>query len=362
MKTLSATIILALHVGIFVPGYATAATPKRGHSVPPPTTIWQSTKAEHILGFPEAKPHRKGTLTFSADAVTFSSTAGVASINRSAVTAISAGNQRKEIWGLGGMALRAVIPDGGGVAAAAVMHHRVDMLTVEYRDWRGAIHGAVFFLPAHQADQALQSFPQMAVPVQTAVLSDTLSRAPLATGPNCQNSAAPGSVLVAAPNWEHADVPAEYRVLVYEHVIDRLRNTQGAGRVYRDGEDNSDKVCSQYTIHISITAFRKGSQVKRAILGPVGMFVGTTQMTFDTALNDASGSVDLHKQVKGTKRGESESTNVADVIAKSIAKQYASVLKEANKRAAVQASTGASSPERLDAHSLAMGIRGSDLK
>jgi hypothetical protein len=48
------------------------------------------------------------------------------------------------------MALRAVIPDGGGVAAAAVMHHRVDMLTVEYRDWRGAIHGAVFFLPAHQ--------------------------------------------------------------------------------------------------------------------------------------------------------------------------------------------------------------------
>lgn len=110
--------------------------------------------------------------------------------------------------------------------------------------------------------------------------------------------------------------------------------------MYRDVENTGQRVCPQYTIHISIATFKKGSQVKRAILGPVGMFVGTTQMTFDTTLNDASGAVDLHKQVKGTTRGEAESTNVADGVAKSIAKQYASVLKEADKRLVAQGNTG----------------------
>jgi hypothetical protein len=201
----------------------------------------------------------------------------------------------------------------------------------------------------------------MLAPVQTEALTDPPVRVELATVPNCQDSVEPRSVLLAAPNWEHTDVPAAYRVLVYEHVIDRLRLTQGAGRVYRDGENDGHKLCPQYTIHISVAAFKTGSQVKRAILGPAGMFVGTTQMTFDTALNDASGSVDLHKQVKGTTRGESESTNVADSVAKSVAKQYASVLKETDKRAATQAHTEAPSSERHYTSSPALGIRGSNL-
>jgi hypothetical protein len=361
MKILSASIILALHVGIFVPSIASAATPKLDQPTAPATAIWQSTKAEHILGFPEVKPHNKGTLTFSSDSVTFSGKAGTSSIDRKDVTAVSSGNQKVEIWGMKGRVLRAVMPNGSGVAGAMFMHHRVDMLTVEYRDKQGAIHGAVFFLPAHQADQALQSFTQMLAPVQTEALTDPPVRVELATVPNCQDSVEPRSVLLAAPNWEHTDVPAAYRVLVYEHVIDRLRLTQGAGRVYRDGENDGHKLCPQYTIHISVAAFKTGSQVKRAILGPAGMFVGTTQMTFDTALNDASGSVDLHKQVKGTTRGESESTNVADSVAKSVAKQYASVLKETDKMAAAQAHTEAPSSERHFTSSPALGIRGSNL-
>jgi hypothetical protein len=341
MKILTTSfLVLALHVGIFVPSYASAATPQTDHSTWLPATIWQSTKAEHVYGFPELKPHKSGTLTFSSESVTFSGKAGTASIDRKDVTAVSSGNQKVEIWGMKGRVLRAVMPNGSGVAGAMFMHHRVDMLTVEYRDKRGAIHGAVFFLPAHQADQALQSFTQMLAPVQTEALTDPPVRAELATVPNCQDSVEPRSVLVAAPNWEHTEVPAAYRALIYEHVIDRLRLTQGAGRVYRDGENDGQKVCPQYAIHISITAFKTGSQVKRAILGPAGMFVGTTQMTFDTALSDVSGSINLHKQVKGTTRGESESTNVADSVAKSIAKQYASVLKETDKKPTPQLSTG----------------------
>jgi RNA 3'-terminal phosphate cyclase len=63
-------------------------------------------------------------------------------------------------------------------------------------------------------------------------------------------------------------------------------------------------------------------------MGPVGFFAGTTQMTFDATITDASGKVSMQEQVKATVRGESESTNVAADVAKKLAKRYAAVLEK----------------------------------
>ena len=282
--------------------------------------LWQSTSAEHVYGFPDVRPNKKGSLTLSAETLRFSGKSGDVSIPRSSVTAVSAGNQRVELWGLGGRILRMTIPDGGGLAAAAVMHHRVDMLTVEFNDNHGGNHGAVFFLPANEADRALENFALTRSAPQR--VSDTA----------CHNGAVdPRSVLVTAPNWDRAEVPAAYRALVYEHAIDRLRHAKEAMHVYRDGEAGGNGACPQYVIHISIAAFKQGSSVQRAVLGPVGMFVGTTQMVFDVTYTDASGRLNVSEQIKATMRGESESTNVADHVASSLAKHYAAALKNANK-------------------------------
>ena len=278
--------------------------------------LWRSTSAEHVYGFPDMKPHTKGTLTLSADALTFAGKPGNISIPRSSLTAVSAGDQRVELWGVKGRILRAVIPEGGGLVAATFMHHRVDLLTVEFSDVRGGSHGAVFLLPANEAALALQSF------VQTPISPRKPSEA------SCRNAPIePKSVLVSAPDWDQAAVPAAYRALVYEHVIDRLQHAKDAGHVYRDGEGNGHAACPQYIVHISIAAFKQGSQVQRAFLGPAGMFVGTTQMTFETTLTDASGKLNLQEQVKATMRGESESTDVTDKVAKTLAKHYAAAVK-----------------------------------
>jgi hypothetical protein len=229
------------------------------------------------------------------------------------------------------------IPDGGGLAAATVMHHRVDMLTVEFNDGRGGTHAAVFFLPANEADRALQNFALTSLPPREESSSV------------CENAQVePKSVLVSAPNWDHAQVPAAYRALVYEHLIDRLRGTKDAGDVYREGESNGERGCPQYTIQIAIMAFKEGSSVKRSFMGPVGMFVGTTQMKFDVTFTDASGKVNTREQIAATMRGESESTNVADHVAKSVAKHYTNLLKEAGKSApASKASNVAASSQSV---------------
>lgn len=307
-----------------------ASAPTQEHSTTVDTSSWQSENAKHVFGFPEIKPNKKGVLVLSADALTFTGKSENTFIDRKAITAVSAGYERVELWGWPGRILRSRIPYSGGMAAAAVMHHRIDMLTVEFRDTRGLDHSAVFFLPAQEAERALQSF---ALPTP---LSKKSSIAVCGAA-----SVDAKSVLVARPDWEQAEVPAAYQSLVYEHVIDRLRRTKGAGRIYREGEDAITPAdgCPQYTVRMSIKAFKEGSSVKRAMLGPAGNFIGTTQMKFDVRLSDSSGSLDHTKEIKATMRRESESTNVADKVAKSIAKQYSRLLKD-------QANKGIHDPSR----------------
>ena len=152
MKLLSgASLTLALHVLILVPSHLVDASTPSNDQSPAPAMAWQSTKAEHVYGFLDIKHNKTGTLALSADALTFTAKSGNTSIPRSALTAVSAGNQRVEIGGVGLMLFRMTIPDGGGLAAAAVLHHRQDMLTVEFNDVRGGSHAAVFFLPAGSA-------------------------------------------------------------------------------------------------------------------------------------------------------------------------------------------------------------------
>jgi hypothetical protein len=324
MKTLSsAPLVLILHSLLCMPNPLSAAdiqAPSEDRAAPSTAAVWQSTRVEHVYGLPDIRHNKKGTLTLSADALTFTGKSGNASILRSAVTAVSAGNQRIEVWGIGGKILRMTIPDGGGLAAAAVMHHRVDMLTVEFNDSRGGNRAAVFFLPANEADHVLQNFALTPAPPRK--VSDAV----------CQNaSIEPRSVLVSAPNWDNAQVPAAYRALAYEHLIDRLQSAKDVGHVYRDGEGYGEGACPQYTVHITVAAFKEGSSVQRAFLGPAGIFVGTTQMTFDVTFTDTSGKLNTSEQIKATMRGESESTNVADQVAKNVAKHYATALKNADK-------------------------------
>jgi hypothetical protein len=59
-----------------------------------------------------------------------------------------------------------MIPDGGGLAAAAVMHHRVYDLTVEFHDSRGAYHAAVFVLPGSDATRVLNSYTKSVSPAK----------------------------------------------------------------------------------------------------------------------------------------------------------------------------------------------------
>jgi hypothetical protein len=273
----------------------------------PLVTDWSSSEAEHMYGLPGAIAKEKGTLRITVNDLVFAGKTSSATIRLQSILAASAGNERVELWGMKGRLLRMAMPNGSGLLAAAVMHHRVDMFTVEFSDKNGGYHAAVFFLPANEAERALQ----------------TITTAPISHREPASNVCEQGpvrfrTVRVPLPIWNDLDVPAAYRALVYEHLIEGLGRVKGIDHVYRDGEEG----CSQFTVQLSVTDFKPGSQVGRASMGPVGMFVGTTQMVFGLRITDDGGNLDFHDQIKATVRGESESTKVAESVVKKVVKKF----------------------------------------
>lgn len=201
---------------------------------------WSSTHAVHVLGMPEIKAKENGTLTITPQRFTFSAKSASSTIDLPSIVAISAGNERVELWGMKGRLMRMAVPYGGGAAFATFMHHQRDMLTVEFVDSQGGYRGSVFFLPGNEAEQALRNITPSAVAPREGP-----------SVPCAVTGVKPNSILVKQPTFGQTDFPAAYRVLVYEHIVERLRKVPGI-EVQRDGQEN----CSQYTMQLSMTAFR----------------------------------------------------------------------------------------------------------
>jgi hypothetical protein len=265
--------------------------------------------AIHVAGLEEVKANVAGNLTLSPAALTFSNKTVSTSIPRDRIVNVFTGDQHTEPWGTAGKIARKVIPYGGGAALAAATNKKVDLLTVEYRDVHDAYHGAVFVLPLHKAaDLTGQLLANLTPP---AALSATSCAEP-----------SPRSVVVAPIMVSGIELPAEYRILLYEQMIKELRIKQPEDTIFRAGDRSSGPGCVALSLDITVTGFKKGNRALRAATGPLGLFLGTTSVTFDVSLQDAHDKTVFQAQVKKSNRTDSESLGLADTIAKNVAKRF----------------------------------------
>ena len=263
----------------------------------------------HVAGLDEVKANVSGDLTLSPAALTFSNKTVTTSIPRERIVNVFTGDQRTEPWGITGKIARKIIPYGGGAALAVATNKKVDLLTVEYRDLNDAYHGVVFVLPLKKAtavrDQILAG---LTPPVEQPASS---CAEPL-----------PGSVLVAPIQASGLDLPAEYRVLLYEETITELKIKRPEDKIFRAGDRSSGPGCAALSLDITVTGFKKGNRALRASTGPLGLFLGTTSLTFDIKLQDVHDKTVFQAQIKKSNRTDSESLGLADTIAKNVAKRF----------------------------------------
>ncbi|HTF63844.1 MAG TPA: hypothetical protein VK638_14240 [Edaphobacter sp.] len=263
----------------------------------------------HLIGLPDAKPGIKGVLKLTPEALDFSTADIHALIPYKRITAVSVGNERMEAGGQAGNVARR-LPLGIGPAFSIASQKQVDLFTIEFRDPHEGYHGAVFLLPLKRtAELKTRIAAEIPTPAAAAV-------------PACNAGARMlNSVLIAPLEVTGVDLPAEYRVLLYENLYNVLRTTRPSDSYLRTGDISAGPGCTALTLHVSVVGFRKGNQALRAATGPLGMFVGTTSITFNVKLDDGQGKTILDASVKKSKHGDTNSLAVARDIAKNISKR-----------------------------------------
>ena len=243
VKTTVASIVSGAMVAQLALAMADPQAATRGDAGEHVSTQWSVRGARHLIGLPEVKPSAVGQLWVTKEGVRFESESGEAFVESARILKVSIGDERLLKGGALGRFLRSGIPAGGGLgltfagighvftlipptvglAASLVTQGSADIVTVEFLDRDDGYHGAVFTMPRHAAEE---------------LPSDILS----AKGParvdsreeSCGGiSAHPTSLTVLPIEAEGSEVPAEYRVLVYERLLEGLGTTRDQWRVHR---------------------------------------------------------------------------------------------------------------------------------
>jgi hypothetical protein len=161
----------------------------------------------------------------------------------------------------------------------AVSQKSVDLLTVEYRDVHEGYHAAVFMLPTKQAAE-----------IQQKILAET-TPLPMVQPVVCRDAGGtPNSVLLAPVDVTGMELPAEYRALFYEQLMEDLQRTHPSDTWFRAGDTSAGSGCAALTLRITLVGFKRGIR-HRASTGPLGNFVGTTKISSAAELEDHSGKL-----------------------------------------------------------------------
>jgi hypothetical protein len=200
----------------------------------------------------------------------------------------------------------------------AVSQKSVDLLTVEYRDVHEGYHAAVFMLPTKQAAEIQQE-------TQQKILAET-TPLPMVQPVVCRDAGGtPNSVLLAPVDVTGMELPAEYRALFYEQLMEDLQRTHPSDTWFRAGDTSAGSGCAALTLRITLVGFKRGIR-HRASTWPLGNFVGTTKISFAAELKDQSGKVIWAANLKKSNRGDSDSLNVTHDMAKTISKRIGKVM------------------------------------
>jgi hypothetical protein len=187
------------------------------------------------------------------------------------------------------------------------------LLTIDFLDGHQALHSAVFVLPKNAAFEAQQ---QLAVSTSTAPLAEQ--------NHSCiaKRMADLSTIKVESIKTAGEPVPAEYRALLYEKLLAGIREEKGFSEVYRSGDDGSTAAqCPNDTLTLTLNSFKKGNAAVRASTGPIGMFIDATSLNVHVLVRRFDGSILLDQDITASKRGDSDSLNIAEKITKSVTKK-----------------------------------------
>ena len=264
-------------------------------------------KAREVMGPAGVKDNAKGTLKVESGKLTFAGDKVHADMSAVAISdVVTSANSERAVGGtVGTMSMAA--PYGGG-RFLSLFRKKIDTLSIQYRDSDGSLHGVIFAMPVGAAEGIKKVL--VAQGAKTAA-PGPLDQGPTDPSPSPRNdeNVAPASgptpakakttaVQVKMIQSGELNVPAEFRIALYENLVKELEKKGKFPHVYRDGDGNASGASDLVVLHSSIRGFKGGSERARQVT----TVAGATSINVHCQFTTTAGQTLLERDVNGKVR------------------------------------------------------------
>jgi hypothetical protein len=147
----------------------------------------------------------------------------------------------------------------------------------------------------------------------------------LACGPRLLAQTAPGqgasekisasAIQIEPVESDEAALPPEFRVAIYENLINEVGKTGRFQHVFRSGDRAADATPHLVILHTRVVGFKQGSQKKREVT----TVAGATSIKTSVQMVTRDGRTVLNRQVQGRVRLFGENLNATRDLARKVA-------------------------------------------
>jgi hypothetical protein len=274
----------------------------------------------HVVGMQNVKSDAVGLLQIKSNALHFDAGRSRGTLPISAIEDIYIGTETTQAGGkLGEVAKGAAMaaPYDSGAALTLLMLQKVDVLTITYRDTDNGLHAAIFAVPKNHAEQFRADLISNGSHVNSGAKSTRVPRdtPPVVSAADKKPAAPPASAILIEPvNSGDVSIPAEFRLAIYEDLVEKIQSSGIYARVFRSGDHRADNISELVTLSTEVARFKEGNQAEREII----MVMGATKVKLNIKLSTRDGGVLVDKQVEGKVRFFGENLSVIHDVAKQI--------------------------------------------
>jgi hypothetical protein len=256
-----------------------------------------SLDARCLIGMQGLKHNAEGVLTLENGNLQFASGRSAASVSTSSIEAIFTGSESTQNGGKELEGNVSKVPDGDNAAPSPILNMKVDVLTVAFRDDNGGLHAAVFAMPKGSAAGFRTSMIS-----QGAHSDGTDAKAPPAAtrastpSPNQRKRLSASAILIEPVNPGTTGMPAEFRMAIYEHLVEQVQESGLFKSVYRSGDRAAANIADLVTLRTTAMEFKQGNEREREV---TYYALGGTKISVNVQILNRDGDVLLDHKVVG---------------------------------------------------------------
>ena len=293
-----------LTVSVFV----MLSTPVYSQTSGAPAAIQQGAKL--VIGGGAIKANSKVTISITGNSLQFGTEKATVLVPVSSILNISSNQEsRQDVTGKAKLASEAL--PYGGTEALTLFSHTVDVLTVEYSGENGGYHGVVFVLAHGQAAPIIAQLVALGATSQLPLVAKIQGQPRPADSPNISAS----SIQIQPIDPGDVAMPPDFRVAIYENLIQQIQKIGKFQHVYRSGDKNAASALDLVTLRATGETFKEGSQKERELI----MVAGATSLQLELHITNYAGQTILDRNVKSDVRFVGENLKVTYKFSKQVA-------------------------------------------